>query len=65
MVDALKQPETEECWLVRICKDALGHNVPARMLLNHQSIYLDRSQTQYRYFHVELDEHEAIWAGAR
>ncbi|GBQ89911.1 outer membrane protein [Asaia krungthepensis NRIC 0535] len=81
-LEVLKQPEPEDCWLVRIRKDALGDNipardllvtqehcmvfdgqlVPARMLVNDQSIYLDRSLTQYRYFHVELDQHEAIWA---
>lgn len=39
-----------------------GKLVPARMLVNGASIVLDRTITSYTYYHVELDEHEALWA---
>ncbi|QDH26031.1 hypothetical protein D5366_11430 (plasmid) [Neokomagataea tanensis] len=39
-----------------------GKLVPARMLVNGISIYLDRSINAYTYYHVELDTHMPIWA---
>ncbi len=39
-----------------------GQFIPARMLVNNHSIYYDYSQTDYRYFHIELEEHSIIKA---
>lgn len=39
-----------------------GRFVPARMLVNGNSIFYDRSLTSYEYFHVETREHSVIMA---
>ncbi|WP_336947565.1 Hint domain-containing protein, partial [Asaia sp. HN010] len=36
--------------------------VPVRMLINNYNIFLDKSIKSYRYYHIELPAHEAIWA---
>lgn len=39
-----------------------GKLVPARMLVNGESILIDRTISSYTYYHVELESHEAVWA---
>jgi len=39
-----------------------GAFVPARMLVNGQSIVFDRSITEFDYYHIETDEHSVIWS---
>lgn len=39
-----------------------GKLVPARMLVNGESILIDRTINSYTYYHVELESHEAVWA---
>ncbi|WP_413992056.1 Hint domain-containing protein [Labrys okinawensis] len=37
-----------------------GKLIPARMLVNRQSIMIDRSIPQYEYFHIQLEEHAIL-----
>ncbi|MBS1032920.1 Hint domain-containing protein [Gluconobacter cerinus] len=39
-----------------------GKFIPARMLVNGQSIFYDRSVTSYNFYHIETEEHSVIWA---
>ncbi|MCP1237986.1 Hint domain-containing protein [Gluconobacter kondonii] len=39
-----------------------GKFVPARMLVNGQSIFYDKSITSYDYYHVETEQHSVITA---
>lgn len=39
-----------------------GRFVPARMLVNGQTIYYDHSQVEYDFYHVETHPHSIIWA---
>ncbi|QDH16642.1 Hint domain-containing protein [Swingsia samuiensis] len=39
-----------------------GGFVPARMLVNHRSIFYDRTLTDYDYFHIETAEHSILMA---
>ncbi|NHO32708.1 Hint domain-containing protein [Acetobacter fallax] len=39
-----------------------GGFVPVRMLVNGASIFYDRTITEYRYFHVEAEQHSVIVA---
>lgn len=39
-----------------------GHFVPARMLVNGESIRYDERCKEYDYHHIELDSHDVIWA---
>ena len=44
------------------CLFVEGKLVPARMLVNGRSIYIDTSIGDYEYFHVELDVHAILLA---
>jgi len=39
-----------------------GTFVPARMLVNGLSIYYDRTQVEYKYYHIETEDHSVIKA---
>ncbi len=39
-----------------------GGLIPARMLVNDASIYLDQSIQQFTYYHLELDRHDILLA---
>lgn len=39
-----------------------GRLVPARMLVNHRSIYYDREQLSYEYYHFETASHSIVHA---
>ena len=44
------------------CIHVDGRLVPVRMLVNGSSIFVDRSLTQFTYFHVELETHSILIA---
>jgi len=39
-----------------------GRFIPARMLVNGQSIFYDLTMTNYEYFHVETEKHSVLWS---
>lgn len=39
-----------------------GRFIPARMLVNGQTIRYDKSQDVFDYYHVETEQHSVIWA---
>lgn len=39
-----------------------GTFIPARMLVNGLSIYFDRTQADYKYYHIETEDHSVIKA---
>lgn len=39
-----------------------GAFVPARMLVNGQSIVFDRTVTHFDYYHIETDAHSIVWS---
>ncbi|NVN03960.1 MULTISPECIES: Hint domain-containing protein [Asaia] len=45
---------SEHCFLLR------GHFVPARMLVNEETIYYDKNYVTYDFYHISLPEHSVI-----